>query len=338
MEKIKEYHVACCGLGVNSIAYILECTERGIIFDLILFGNTGIGKKDGEKKATYAYVKLFNEWLIAHGQPKLTIVHSRNAEGKLISLHDEMFKLKTLPAIVFGWKTCSQRFKIQPQDKYLKKWILKNHKILCEFGGKIWNVSLEDYLKDNPKDKSVHDTYRVKKYIGYDADESHRVTSYTDKNYDVYFPLIDFDWGRFECIERIIRSGLAVPPKSACKWCPSTKPWQIIELYEESTEEFYECIRFEDNAIGGGRMTEVKGLGRDYSWKELIAAYRYLNLLKKHGVYNYIHPRMRSMLKKINRSRPVILKPRQKEDSVRNYICDLFTVKNEVPCGCYDGE
>lgn len=335
---MREYHVACCGLGVNSIAYILECTERGIIFDLILFGNTGIGKKNGEKKATYEYVKLFNEWLVANGQPKITIVHSRNAEGKLISLHDEMFKLKTLPAIVFGWKTCSQRFKIAPQDKYLKKWILKNHLLVCDKNGASVIASLEDYLKYNPKDKSIHETYRIKKYIGYDADESHRVSSFTDKNYDVYFPLIDFDWGRFECIERIIRSGLPIPPKSACKWCPSTKPWQIIELYEDSREEFYECIRFEDNAVGGGLMTSVKGLGRDYSWRELIIAYRYFNFLKRANVYNYINPRIIMMLKKINNSRPVELKPRQKQDSVREFICDLFSAKTDAPCGCYDGE
>jgi hypothetical protein len=309
MSKTNNINYSCYGLGINSVAYLIECTRRGIKFDVIGFANTGIGRLRGEKNATYDYLKIFNNWLIEHGQPKATVIHSRNEAGQLISLYDEVYKLKVLPSIVFGWKTCSQRFKIEPQDKYIKNW-----------------------LKKQGLSKNTH----VTKFVGYDVDEEHRIKDYSEENITVRYPLVEWDWGRFECIKCITDEGLPLPPKSACKFCPSTKPYQIIELYETSRSEFYEAIELERNALRGGKLNAVEGLGRDWSWWDLIKAYRYFNMVKR-GKVASINRKMIKMIKRINRSKPPQLQARIQANIVEMNVCDLFTINQEQPCGCYDG-
>lgn len=309
-------NVASCGLGVNSIAGIMEATDQGIVFDAILFANTGRGKKLGERLVTYEYlVKYFNPWLVMNGQPKVKILHSYNSEGDLISLYEECYKLKTLPSIAFGFKTCSQRFKAQPQNKFLNS----NGNAL-----KTWACG-----------------DRVTKWIFYDADEPERAKDYSDKFFNVRYFLIEQDWGRYECEEKIKKSGLPLPPKSSCKFCPSMKPYQIIDLYETERRGFYEAIELERNAIRGGRLDSVKGLGRDYSWWDLIVAYRYIRFFRRMVALIpglQIDKRVVKMVKKINRSKAEKLLPRIKTDEpICNIMNDIFNQRVNAPCGCYDG-
>jgi len=307
-------NIACCGLGVNSIAGIIEATNRGVIFDHILFANTGNGKKLGEKKATYAYIEIFNKWLKDHNQPQLTILHSYNKDKELITLYEEVLKLDTLPSIVFGYKTCSQRFKIAPQDKFIDS--LPEAQVFYEAG------------------------LKVKKWIFYDADEPQRAKEYISDKYENYYFLIEIDFGRFECIYCIGLAGLPIPPKSSCKFCPSTKPYQIIEMYEESRSDFYESVILEANALNGGKLINVLGLGSDWSWWEVIKAYRYLSFVKRaylRGEHVKIHPDIKNMIKRVNRSKPERLKPSIERNKPTEVICDIFKQRKDTPCGCYDG-
>ena len=309
-ENYPGINIASCGLGVNSIAGIIEATNRGVIFDHILFANTGIYYSKGEKQATYAYLEVFNQWLLKNGQPYITLLHSKNVNGEIISLYDEVYKLDTLPSIVFGWKSCSQRFKGAVQDKHVST--------LPEVQ--------EDRLNGNT----------LRKWIFYDADESHRAKEYSDDKFEVYYFLVDIDFGRFECLKVIADQGLPIPQKSSCKYCPSTKPYQIIELYETERLGFYESAELERNALRGGKLLNVLGLGRDWSWWELILAYRYFRFFKKNASsISKVHPKIKKMIKRINRSKPEKLSPRNQNPS--DLICNLFTSANDIPCGCYDG-
>lgn len=309
-------NVASCGLGVNSIAGIMEASDQGIVFDEILFANTGRGKRLGEREVTYEYLyKWFNPWLISHGQPKLKMLHSYNKDGELITLYEECMKLYTLPSIVFGFKTCSQRFKAQPQEKFLNN---------TDTANTTWG--------NNDK---------VIKWIFYDADEPGRAKDYSDQFYSVRYFLIEINWGRYECEEKIKKSGLPLPPKSSCKFCPSMKPYQIIDLYETERDGFYEAITLERNAINGGRLNEVKGLGRSFSWWDLIVTYRYVKLFKRSMVRTpgkVIDERLIKMIKKINRSKAERLQPRiNNNEKTCDILNDLFTQRQDMPCGCYDG-
>src|SRR5690606_134679 len=100
-----------------------------------------------------------------------------------------------------------------------------------------------------------------------------------------------------------INAGLPLPPKSSCTFCPSMKPFEIIELYEENRPEFYDAIEMERNA--SENFGSIKGLGRDWSWWDLIKAYRYLKLIKRYKSVGINIPKsITKLMKKVNNSRP----------------------------------
>jgi hypothetical protein len=74
--------------------------------------------------------------------------------------------------------------------------------------------------------------------------------------------------GRDECIESIKNAGLPLPGKSACFFCPSSKPREILQLNKTHPDLIKRALAMEENAQIN--LTTVKGLGRNYSWKELI--------------------------------------------------------------------
>jgi hypothetical protein len=122
-----------------------------------MFADTG-----GEFPETYEFVSAFSAWLVANGMPEVLTVRST---GK--TLEEDCIDRHTLPSVAFGFKTCSQRWKTQPQDKYLNKW---------EPAREAWRMG-----------------GKVVKLIGYDADESHRIKDYDSQKYVVAYPLVS--WG-----------------------------------------------------------------------------------------------------------------------------------------------
>ena len=218
-EKIKDViHIQSAGMGVNTIAQLILCTSQGIKFDYILFSNTG-----GERKKTYHYIPIMNKWLVANGQPKIKILRQLNKDRKFIGLYDDVFQRKSLPAIVFGYKTCSLKFKKGPFDVFVNN-----------------NKDIQQRLKNGAV---------IYKHIGFDVDEDHRTKQNydTDKMINVY-DLVNAEMGRFECEKLIREAGLPPVGKSSCFYCPSLKPYEIIELYESEPLIFYKAIKLEDNA------------------------------------------------------------------------------------------
>ncbi len=119
------------------------------------------------------------------------------------------------------------------------------------------------------------------------------------------------------------------------------KPYQIIDLYETERIGFYEAIALERNALNGGKLNNIKGLGRDWSWWDLIVAYRYIGLFKRAILHRpvVIDRRVFKMIKKINRSKADKLLPKiNNNEKTCDIITDLFTQRQDTPCGCYDGD
>lgn len=303
MRQPLELHCASAGMGVNTIAYVIECTKQGIIFDIIYFADPG-----KENPKTYEYIPIFNKWLVEHGQPEVTIVYNVNKHGEFIGLYQDCINNKTLPSIAYGFKSCSQKWKRAPIDKAMNNWEPAKH---------VW-------LKGG----------QAIKYLGYDADESHRTQKdFSDKKYKYVYKLVELNMGRFECVQSIIDPGLPLPPKSSCTFCPSMKPWEIIELYENERKEFYDAVEMERNAKEN--LITVKGLGRDFAWWDLIVAYRYLKLCKKHNYIGNVPDRIKRLMNKVNRSRPIdyekLAKSRQ---TAQEIVCDLFNQGIDMPCDC----
>lgn len=220
--------VVSYGGGINSTALLINLQKQGIIPDAILFADTG-----GEKEGTYHFIKYFNSWLISNGMPEIETVKYKTKHGIEITLEQDVLNNQTLPAIAFGWKTCSQKFKILPQEKYLKEYY--------------------------PDENIVH-------LIGFDISEYRRVRENPLDGHVNIFPLIEWGWDRNRCIEEITSVGLCLPGKSSCFFCPSSKKREILELSED------EKRRVKIMEANATKVSELKGLGRQYAWTDLINA------------------------------------------------------------------
>jgi hypothetical protein len=224
-------NIVSCGMGRNSIAMLIGLAEMSEPIDLILFADTG-----GERPDTYSYIDILSKWLAENGMPKITIVKQD------ITLETDCLTRKALPSIAYGYKSCSDRWKIRPQNKFLNNW--QPAKDIWLQGGKIT------------------------KLIGYDADEHHRTKKdYSDDKYDVWYPLVDWGWGLDECIDVIKSEGLPMPGKSSCFFCPSMREHEIRQLKVQFPELAQRAIEMERNAD----LTNIKGLARQWSWESLLS-------------------------------------------------------------------
>lgn len=109
--------VVAYGGGRDSTAAIIEMHRRGIRIDLILMADTG-----NEKPETYAFLVIFNAWLLANGLPSITFVRYIPDKAPYHTLEGNMVMNATLPGIAFNRHTCAQKFKIQPQDTHIRRW------------------------------------------------------------------------------------------------------------------------------------------------------------------------------------------------------------------------
>lgn len=226
--------IAAWGAGVDSTAMIVELAERGEPIDMVLFADPG-----AEKSRTYAFIPLFRAWMAERGIPS-EIVRYEPRRFKhwppYAGIAENMLTNATLPSVVFGGGSCSQKWKAAPQDAWTAGW--EPARRCWDAGGRV--VKLIGY------DASGRDTQRYRHAIGCE-----------DPRYTYRYPLREWTWGRPECEARIARAGLPVPPKSSCFFCGSIKPDEVMEL---SDDELRVIILMEARAKP--RLRNVDGLWR----------------------------------------------------------------------------
>ena len=216
--------VVSFGGGVNSAAMLIGMAERGIRPDAILFADTG-----GEKPETYEFVRQMSGWARTNiGMNIYTVCN----DGKYVTLENECMEKHTLPSLVFGFRSCSDKYKLRPQHKWAK---------------------------------AMFPNETVRWAIGIDAGESHRQGRFKD----CWHPLVEWGWDREQCISAISRAGLPIPVKSACFFCPSSKKHEVIRLHAEHPDLFARAVAMEKNATAAHT---AKGLGRHWSWAAIQAA------------------------------------------------------------------
>lgn len=247
------------GMGLNSTAVLVGMKERGIVPDLITTADTG-----GERPETYAYVDYFNAWLESVGFPKIIMVKRTTKFGEVETLETLCLKKNMLPSLAYGFKTCSEKFKIRPQNKFMNHWKPAldcwNTCITCSKHKREHSVSQR---KRWCADGSPFQGGKVIKIIGYDAGEIRRAKIADDAKFTFQYPLIEWGWGRQECIDAIEKAGLRSPGKSSCFFCPSMKKPELVQLRVDHPDLAQRAIEMEQNAV----LTSVKGLGRQFSWK-----------------------------------------------------------------------
>ena len=229
--------VVSYGGGTNSSAMLIGMVERGLRPALIMFADTG-----DEKPETYAHLEAMQLWLDSVGFARIVIVKNSLPQGLIDgSLSGECLRLGTLPSKVFGRSNCSLKWKLEPQYRHLKQWM------------------------------ASHGLTHIEHWIGYDADEIHRsqkpvpVRAFETSHY----PLIEWSWGRDECVEAIARAGLKQPGKSACFMCPSSRKPEVTWLRDTHPALYGRSLEMERRAIAGegqAPAARVKGLGRHWNW------------------------------------------------------------------------
>ena len=229
------------GGGVNSTAFLIEFVRLRIRPTLIIFSDTG-----GEVPEVYEHIRRFSEWLQANDFPEILTVRKGFRKGfPEETLEQNCRRKNTLPSIAYGYKTCSEKFKIRAQEKFIRaypetKAIIKAIKT----GG--------------PK---------LVKVIGYDAGEPGRAKDYEHHEYQYWYPLVEWGWDREKCV-RVVQTHGFKPVKSSCFFCPSrTKP-EIIQLRDEHPDLLARALAMEDHAKEN--LVTVKGLGRRFNWREFI--------------------------------------------------------------------
>ena len=187
-----------------------------------------------------------NEWLRAHGMPPITVVEKMDRNGNRLTLETECLRSGTLPSIAYGFKRCSQKHKVGPQEKFC------NHHPLCRA---VWQAG-----------------NRVARFIGYDAGERKRYEhsrkfNEADKKYENRYTAdrgLALDAGRLYSGDP--GGGSASARKSSCFFCPSMKREEIEALKRQHPDLYRRALAIEENAMP--HLKTVKGLGRNYAWKE----------------------------------------------------------------------
>jgi hypothetical protein len=231
--------VVAYGGGTNSVAMLCGFLDRGIRPDLIAFADTG-----GELPTTYAHIELMSKKTQEWWGIEIKKVYA-TYKGELENLYDECHRKKILPSLAYGFKACSLKHKVEPQNKMIRGWMKGN-----------------GYLE-------------IIRAIGYDAGEGHRAVDieYMQLSKTLrannWYPLIEWMWTRSECVDTIKRHGLPLPGKSSCFFCPAMKSSEILRLREEYPEYFKRAIAMETNMVVKGR---VRGLNFGIPWSEIVNA------------------------------------------------------------------
>jgi hypothetical protein len=275
-DHIKAPLMLAYGLGVDSTAILVGLQQRGIRPDAILFADT-----KSEKRETYAYLPVIQDWLRKMDFPPVTVVEYRVKNFKhwppYRGLGENCLTNGTLPSLAFGFKSCSLKWKVQPQNAWTDEW---QPAIDCWAAGG-----------------------RVRKMIGYDNGAKDRkryshAVGVEDPKYDYWYPLIDWGLDREGCKDLIRSAGLPVPPKSACYFCPATQP---AELHEHRKEYLRNIVIMEARAkprLDGCKTQEQL----DQEWREREVKWetkteqdtglsiRVLNIAERHGNLDILSP------------------------------------------------
>jgi hypothetical protein len=278
---VKQPLVVAYGLGVDSTAALIGLHQAGERPDLILFADTG-----NEKQETYDYLPDIQAWLDKVGFPQVQVVRKIVKNFKhwppYHSLGENCLTNGTLPSLAFGFKACSLKWKVFPQEQYAKR----------------WQPAIDWWATGG----------QVKKVIGYDASPKDRkryahAQGMEDDKYEYWYPLIEWGWDRERCKEEISRAGLRVPVKSACYFCPATQPEELLVM-----KKVYLRYIVIMEARAEPRLTHTKGLWRNgtkgtrggkYRPGKMTDFIRENNLLPAAEVDDLVHRAPKELLDKL---------------------------------------
>lgn len=260
--------VVSYGVGLDSTAMLVEMRNRGMRPDLILFSDTG-----GEKPETYAYLAVIDAWLSRVGFPAVTVVRYAPARAPYSTLEGKCLANETLPSLAFGGHSCALVFKRDVMVKYLKSCakvkaaIARGDKIIKAIG---YDASRADQRRRAKADRT---TERLRLRVVERADSGKDPLADQWEIAHCSFAYYLQDWGleRAQLAAIIIAAGLPLPIKSACFYCPASRPAEVVQLRIDHPILFWRAVAMERLARDGRHgLTKKAGLGMGgWAWEWL---------------------------------------------------------------------
>lgn len=246
----------CYGAGVDSTAMLLVLKEAGIRPDVMTFADTG-----GEKPETYEHLAAMQAKVLEWGFPPISVVKKKTLDSTPYSdLEGNCVDNETLPSLAFGMKSCSIKWKQEPQDNFLMG------------------------VTKGPNQCAPHPLWlaaqaageRIVKLIGYDAGPADlrrsKKAKPADAAFDYVYPLQLIGWTREDCVKAIVEElgpGM-VPIKSACFFCPASKAWELYWLAAKHPELFERALAMERGALTG-RHSRFDVVEFGDTWESMVA-------------------------------------------------------------------
>lgn len=243
------------GAGVDSTAMLVALRDAGIEPGLISMADTG-----GEKPETMRHLGNVNRVLQQWGWPTVTLCKkATKPDTGYDDLYGNCLANETLPSLAFGLKACSQKWKVCPQDQLLRG------------------------VVKGPNRRPPHPLWleakargeRIVKLIGYDCGKADLRRSKDlatgDADFEYVYPLQLLNWTRPDCVSAIAlgMGPQLVPIKSACFFCPASKPWELFWLAGQHPELLERALRLEWVALTG-RHSRFKVAEFGAEWEELV--------------------------------------------------------------------
>src|SRR5487761_2489263 len=213
MPSYQEFNAAAYGGGRNG-ANLIAMYEHGIMPKVITFANTGrLDHTHGEKPETYRHVEIMSRWCEDHFGIPITEVHKNS---KYASLYDNCIEKNMLPSVCYGLRSCSDKWKIQPQDSWFNRYApARDWWLTCHFCASTRSAHVKlDTGKRSEKGRRIYEHWcptdpklrlfsgeKITKFIGYDAGEERRATIAEDAKYVYRYLLIEIGWYLEDCIE-----------------------------------------------------------------------------------------------------------------------------------------
>lgn len=127
-------------------------------------------------------------------------------------------------------RQCTNDWKIQPSDNYLRGWLLeRGHAIVAKNGS-----------------RRVKPSVYVENWYGISADEVYRAGKRGNGWQKAVYPLISRNMRTKDCIDWLEAHKLPVPRKSSCIVCPYHEDEYWLDLQENYPAEFEHACRFDD--------------------------------------------------------------------------------------------
>ena len=219
------------GGGLNSTALIIECRNRGLRPDWILFADTG-----SELAETLAHVERMAEW--CKGWQEVVTVRWIRQDGTFEALHDNCLRTEKLPSKAYGLAGCTDKWKVQPMEKWRKAHGFDHGAFAIGYdAGEHRRISKACQRGDDP-------------------------------NMTAWYPLVAWGIDRAGC-EAITRAAGITAGKSSCFMCPSMKTREWRELRRDHPDLFAIALEIDTRARANGqRPSAGRDLGALADWND----------------------------------------------------------------------